>query len=317
MAEIKMQLLTVAGQVLQLFLLIGVGAVCRRTKLLDDGAVRGIVNLLLKLVTPALMIECFQRPLEPHLVGQLAAAFAVALLLHLLMIAIAAAVYRGDDAATPVHRLAVVFSNGGFMGIPLEMALLGRDGVFYGVIYVAVFNLVIWSWGLKVMRGGRGGGSRWRALLNPGVLGLSVALPLFLGSVALPNFVRTPIRMLSDLNTPLAMLVIGYYLAGTNPLKFLKSPAALGSSVLRLAVAPLLAIAVCAALGGFVDRTLALALVIAASAPVAAMVTMFAAKFGRDVELAVALVSGTTLLSVVSMPAVITLARCVLRGAGD
>jgi predicted permease len=55
-----------------------------------------------------------------------------------------------------------------------------------------------------------------------------------------------------------------------------------------------------------------LALVVAASAPVAAMVSMFAAKFGRDVDLSVGLVSGTTLLSVFTMPPVIALAMEVL-----
>ena len=57
---------------------------------------------------------------------------------------------------------------------------------------------------------------------------------------------------------------------------------------------------------------LAHALVTAASAPVAAMVSMFASKYERDVDLSVGLVSGTTLLSIITMPPVIALAMEVL-----
>ena len=55
-----------------------------------------------------------------------------------------------------------------------------------------------------------------------------------------------------------------------------------------------------------------LAMTVAASAPVAAMVSMFAQKFGRDVDVSVSVVSGTTLLSILTMPVVIALAMGVL-----
>ena len=60
------------------------------------------------------------------------------------------------------------------------------------------------------------------------------------------------------------------------------------------------------------DRVMMLSLVAAASAPVAATVTMFASKYGRDVDLSVGVVSGTTILSIVTMPTVIALAMSVL-----
>ena len=51
-------------------------------------------------------------------------------------------------------------------------------------------------------------------------------------------------------------------------------------------------------------------------APVAAMVSMFATKFGRDVDTGVAVVSGTTLASIVTMPPVIALAMWLLGNGG-
>ena len=50
---------------------------------------------------------------------------------------------------------------------------------------------------------------------------------------------------------------------------------------------------------------------IAASAPVAATTTMFATKFKADVELSVGIVSATTLLSIATMPLVVSLATMI------
>ena len=304
--------LLVARQVAVLFALIGVGAACRRTKLLNVESVRGIVNVLLLLVTPSLIVECFQRPLDRGMLGQLGLAFVIAASLHALLIAAAARLFRGDDAESPVLRLAAVFSNAGFMGIPLEQAVLGREGVFYGVVYIAVFNLLIWSWGFATMSGRGAGRDLCRTFVNPGTVGVALGLPLFLFSVTLPDVAREPVRMLAGLNTPLAMLVIGFYLAGSNPLAAFRSPRALAASALRLAGAPLALLGVFWLLRGRLDRTMMLALVIGASAPVAAMVTMFSARFNRDIDLAVGLVSGTTLASVATMPTVVALAMNLL-----
>ena len=68
----------VATQVGVLFALMAVGAVCRRTRLLDDAAVRGIVNVLVLVVTPALIVHCFQRDFDPSKLAALGTAFGIA-----------------------------------------------------------------------------------------------------------------------------------------------------------------------------------------------------------------------------------------------
>ena len=119
---------------------------------------------------------------------------------------------------------------------------------------------------------------------------------------------------MAGLNTPLAMLVIGFYLAGADFRRVLATPAAYVAAFVRLVAFPLVLVGALWLMRGHLDRTMSLAMVIAASAPVAAMVTMFAAKFERDVDLSVGLVSGTTLLSMLTMPPVIALAMEALGG---
>ena len=308
-------LATVATQVGVLFALMAVGALCRRIRLLDEASVKGIVNVLILAVTPCLIIDVFQRPFDPAMLRSFGEAFVIVVAAHAALILLARLTARGDGRALPVLRLATVFSNAGFMGVPLEYAILGPEGVFYGIVYVAAFNLFIWSWGLVEMRGS--GRMDWASvrpmLVNPGTVGIAVGLPLFLLSVSLPQVVKTPVHLMSEMNTPLAMLVIGFYLAGADFRRVLRSGAAYVAASIRLVAFPLALVGLLWLLRGSLDRTMSLALVIAASAPVAAMVSMFASKFGRDVDLSVGLVSGTTLLSIVTMPPVIALAMSVLE----
>lgn len=303
--------LAVAGQVGVLFALMGVGVVCRRAKLVDDASVKGMVNVLLLVVTPCLMVDVFQRPFDSSMLKSLGIAFAVALAAHAFMIAIAVSAMKKVRADTKeVLRVATVFSNAGFMGIPLEQAILGDEGVFFGVVYVVVFNLLIWSWGLAVMGGSI---NRRMMLVNPGTIGVALGLPLFLLSVKLPTAVATPVSMLADLNTPLAMIVTGYYLAGAKLSAVAVSPAAYLCSFFRLIACPLMVIAALWPFKALLDREMMLALVIPASAPVAAMVTMFASKYGRDVDMSVGIVCATTVLSILTMPSIIALAMEILK----
>ena len=318
-------LATVAVQVGVLFALMAVGAVCRRVHLVDETSVKGIVNVLLLVVTPSLIIDSFQRPFDSSMMHGFFWAFAIAAFAHVAIILFARLFSRGDDKSRPVLRLAMVFSNAGFMGIPLEQAILGAEGVFYGIVYVVVFNFFMWSWGLYEMRDASGQRTsrrdaptvkRWRSLrpmiVNPGTVGLAIGLPLFFASVSLPAILKTPISLLAGLNTPLAMLVIGFYLAGADFRRVVRMPSAYLAAAVRLIAYPLAIVALLFPLRAHFPRDMMLALVTAASAPVAAMVSMFASKFERDVDLSVGLVSGTTLLSILTMPPVIAFAMEVL-----
>jgi len=308
-------MLIVAKQVAILFLLMGVGFVCRKRRILDDLSSKGVIDVLILFVTPCVIVDAFLRPFDPLMMKELGIAFLVAVAGHLVVIALACLLVRHwADGTQRVLRIAAVFSNAGFIGIPLEQAILGDRGVFFGVSYIIVFNLFIWSWGYAVMRGRASGkGLPVRVMLvNPGTVGLSAGLLAFLLPWGLPDMVRVPIHALAGMNTPLAMIVIGYYLAGARLGPVLRMRAAHVSAAIRMVVCPLLVTAALYPFRRSLDRDMMLALVIASAAPVAAMVSMFAAKFDRDVDASVGLVSGTTVLSILTLPPVVALAMHIL-----
>ena len=302
--------LIVAQQVAVLFVLMGFGAVMRKAGFFKENAIDGIVNVLILVVTPCLVVDVFQRPFDPSKLKGLGCAFVLAVLIHVVLIVLSKFVvrHRDEDVRRPL-RLAAVFSNAGFMGIPLEQAILGDAGVFYGVVYIVVFNLVLWSWGLKTMSGGM---NRLKMWVNPGTVGLVLGAPFFFLSMKLPTVIGIPLHHMANLNTPLAMIVIGYALAGAEFGKVLRTGSVYVATLVRLVICPLLVIAALYPFRHALDRNMMLAMTVAASAPVAAMVSMFASKFNRDVDVSVAVVSGTTLLSILTMPVVIAFAMGIL-----
>ena len=317
--------LIVAQQVAILFVLMGFGAVMRKAGFFKENAIDGIVNVLILVVTPCLIVDVFQRPFDSSMLKGLGLAFLIAVLAHVVLILLAKAAvhHRNEDIRRPL-RLAAVFSNAGFMGIPLEQAVLGDVGVFYGIVYVVVFNLFMWSWGYHIMKneerrvmsvGGKTPHSSFfnlHSVVNPGTVGLALGAPLFFLSMKLPVVIGMPVHHMANLNTPLAMIVIGYALAGAEFGKVLRTGSVYVATLVRLVACPLLVIAALYPFRHALDRNMMLAMTVAASAPVAAMVSMFAQKFGRDVDVSVAVVSGTTLLSILTMPVVIAFAMGIL-----
>lgn len=307
--------LLTAQQVGVLFTLMAVGYIFRRRGLISDAFVKGCVNLLLLIVTPCLIVHVFQRPFSQAMFENLGWALATAFAAHFIGIFFAEICFRNvDDMKRGVLKFATVFSNAGFMGIPLEYAILGPEGAFYGAVYVVVFNLLCWTYGLKIVCGHVRDMNRRVIFVNPGTIGIAVGLPLFLTSTTLPTIIHDPVKYVSDLNTPLAMLVIGFYLADARFAAYFRCVPALVASGLRLVAIPALVVAGLVAVRGFgLDPTMAIALTASASAPVAAMNTMFASKYGRDVDVSVGLVAVTTLLSILTMPVLVGFAMWIFR----
>ena len=294
-------ILTVGEQVLVLFLLMAVGFVCGKLKILTGNAVASITDLLLYIVTPCMILYSYQRAFDPDMLRGFLIAFAAAVGIHLINIVLSLLLIRDrDQARRRVLQFAAIFSNCGYMSIPLQQAVLGSDGVFYGSAYIAIFNLIFWSYGVFLMSGDRKAFSGKRILLNPGILPVLAGILMFLLSIPLPEFLNTTMASIASLNTPLPMFITGYYLSNVRFREYPISGAVCWSMALRLILLPFLALGLMALCG--VRGVVLVTSTIAASAPAAAATTMFALKFHQDTDLSAELVSLTTLFSILTMP---------------
>lgn len=302
--------LTVGQQVLILFALMAVGFVLGKAKLMDDRGSLAMTNLVMYAVSPAMMVVAFQREKNAADLHNFLVCLLLAVAVHAVSILLARVCLRGKDATCGILQFGTVFSNCGFMGYPLMLALLGSIGVFYGSAYVVVFTVLSWTAGIYMITHDAGNLQVKHILLNPGVLSVVAAMVLYLLAVRLPEIVMTPLNYLANMNTPLPTIVVGYQLSHANFSTAFSDRRSWLALVLRLAVVPLVTIGLC---WGFrVDSAVALVTVIAASTPPAALLSMFAQKFGGDTKLASSVVSVFTALSVLTIPPVVGLAQYLM-----
>ena len=299
--------LTVASNVLTLFILMGVGVACAKTKLLSDGAVKALANLVLYIATPCVIIKSCIREFDPAMLRGFLIVVAVAAVNHAVLVFLARVVFPdSDENRRRVLRCATVFSNAGYMAIPLQQAILGEVGVFYCAAYIIVFNLFLWTYGLVEMSGDTRLSAK-KILLNPGIIGVVVGLTLFVLPISVPTLLTDAIGHFAALNTPIPMLIVGYYLAQTNLMSALKDGRGWLCIALRLVAVPLLALGALLLCG--VRGDLLTACMICIATPVATACTMFATRFDRDPRLSVNLVSLSTLVSVGTLPLMVALTR--------
>ena len=319
----------VSLKVLLLFILIALGFLCQRTRLLTEEANKCMADIVMYFVTPCVIINAFSATLYPkeellHILKNIGVVAIIAIVAHIAMIALTSVIFRAkEDQKHRVMRFAGVFSNAGFIALPLAQALIdtptSHEGALYAAVYLAVFNIALWTWGLVDMNGDKNSISARKILLNPGIIGVAIGLILFTtplyisinGSVGLPipSLVSDVLSALSALNLPLPMLMVGFYLGKADLRSAFKDGWSYLCIALRLIVFPLAVLGV-AYLCGVRGNVLTVS-VIGASAPVGATATIFSAKFNRDTELSVRLVSLSTILSMITMPLIIALTQVI------
>lgn len=304
-------LLSVAQQVCILFILMGVGFLCTKKKMLTEVAVESIAKVLLYTVTPCVIVESFNRPFDASMLSGLGIAALVAFGVHLFNIVLVTLFIRdNNEARRRVLQFGTVFSNCGYMALPLQAAILGSDGVFYGAAYIAVFNLFNWTYGLFLMGAESEKISVKKIFLNPGVISVTIGLILFLTPLDLPKILSVSVSHFAALNTPVPMLIIGFYLAGITSLASLRDKKLMLSFFLRLIVSPLVTLLILYLFK--LKGVLPVSMIVAASAPTAANTVVFSAMYKRDTELAAEMISLSTLLSIITMPLIVSLAMSVL-----
>ena len=300
----------VFSQVLILMILVALGAMLSKTGILTESGVRSITDMVLMTVTPCVIIKSFVREFDAKALKGLLISFLIAALVHIGFIVLSRIILHSKDISRErVLRLGVVFTNCGYMSLPLQEAILGETGVFYGSSFIAIFNLFVWSYGIITISGDKKYLTPKKLVFNPGMIGLAVGLVIFLFSIPVPKIIYQPISFVASLNTPLPMIIIGYHLSKTDILKSIKDLQCLLASLVRMLLLPSVAIALmylCRVRG---DMLVSAA--ISCSAPTAAITTMFASKFGGDTELSVNMVSLTTIMSLLTMPLIITAAQLI------
>lgn len=294
-------------QIITMVLYMVIGFLLFRGKKITKTGSTDLATLLIWLIVPVVVIKSYCVEPTAQRIAGLGISAGATLLCLAASIGISRLVYKKH----PIEHFGAAFSNAGFIGIPLVQAALGDGAVFYVTTFVALLNSLQWVYGVAVLKEEKLKPSK-SMVLNPLVISMLIGLLLFFTGLGakLPEIVMATMGGISAMNAPLAMLVMGVYLAQAD-LKSLWIDGRLYLiSLIRLAVIPLVTLLLLWLLP--IDDTIILALLLTASAPVGANVAVYAQLHNKDYVYATKTVVTSTLLSLVSMPLILTLAQWLL-----
>lgn len=302
--------INVAENVFVMFLLMGLGYILAKKKIITDEGIKQLTEILLLTVVPCVIINAYQRDFDPNMAKKLCVALLFSIVVHIVAVIICPIVFsRSNKAVKRINIFGAIYGNCGFMALPIIQSLYGNDGVFYAVAFVTVFNILYWTHGVYIYTSDVKQISLKSILKTPGIVGTIIGLLFFFLRVRLPDPVLKTVSFMASLNTPIPMIILGTYLVGFD-FKIIKNISMWGVCIFRLIAFPIIGIAVSYILN--MDNAISMPLIISCGCPVATVSSLFAVRYGLDSKYASQIVSLSTILSIITIPATMVLATVVL-----
>lgn len=330
--------LTVARQLIVMAIIVVISFFFSRKNKFGQNASQYLSRLLLYVINPCMIVSTFDVEFSGQKLRSLGLAIGVSFAFHLIMIAIATPLFgrkkssqdqeardenlvqdqnRGRDS---LSKIGIVFTNSGFIGIPLINGVFGGEGVFYLMGYILVFNVLLWVWGEWLMTGTM---RPLKILTNPNVLACAAGLAVFCLPFKVPYVIIEPLKMIGACNGAVSMILLGLLFSafGENSMEGQKRAAfakPLARDVfLRLVFCPLILLGATllflSAFSSVPEINLIMSvLFIAACCPVGMSVSSFAVVFKKDADYASLLVAVSSAACVVTIPLLVALLEALV-----
>lgn len=302
---------TIALQVVMLYIIAGIGFAADKFGVFTRDDAKRVINLLFNIILPIAVIRSFLTiEYSAEHVRGLFIAFLCAAATHIFGIAVSSLTFRKRSLLERgIFHYGTVFSNAAFLALPLAQSVIGAEGVFYCSVYIGVFNIFAFTYGIYEISGRKADINVKKIFLNPGSVSVIIGIPLFLLRVKLPHIIDYPMELAGGINSPLAMIIFGTFLANSNFKNIFIKKEIFFVSFLRLVFIPLamtLLFRLCGVTGDLLT-----AMAISASAPTATNTAMYAAKYDNDAGLGSEIAAQSSVLSVITMPVVVAVSSVI------
>lgn len=301
----------VLNQVVIMALLILVGVICYKTKIVNSESTKSLSSLVLMVVNPIIIIVSYQVPFNKKLLKGLLISLLFSVISTIIAIILSHVFIRKKGERLSLERFSAIYSNCGFMGIPLINGVYGEEGVFYLTAYVTVFNLLVWTHGVFMMKGKFNFKMIVSAFKNTAVIATILGFVLFILKITIPSTIYDTLSFLANMNTPLAMIAAGATIAQTNILNSLKNKRLYLVSAVKLVAVPAVTALILCFLP--INNVIIGTIVLASACPAAATGTLFAIRFNKDSFYASELFAVTTLLSIATLPLIMEAAQRLMN----
>ncbi|MBN2851159.1 MAG: AEC family transporter [Clostridia bacterium] len=296
-----MEVSIVLNQVLILFIILIVGYIANKLKIISDDLNKKLSNLIVKITMPAIILVSTQIEFSKENLTNTLWILVISFTFFIISILVSQLLYRNSsDDRKPVLKFATSFSNCGYMGFPILYGLFGDIGIFYGAIFQIPFNIFIWTYGVIIFKKHNDVKQMLKDVLNPSIIALFLGFILMAFNWKIPDPFYSSLNYIGGLTTPLSMLVIGATLGTIRLREVLKDKMVYIVSLLRLILIPVLCYF---SFVLFNPPKMALTIcVLLLAMPSAAATTIFAQEYNGNAKLAAGVVSFSTFASLLTIP---------------
>lgn len=300
-----MTFFTVFFQMLALLIMIGAGYLAARTGMMDAHTNNQMSNMIVNIFNPLLIFAS-----AANAVGQISldAMWTVGLiavgmfLIFIIAGMILAPFFEKDLQQRKIFQLMVIFSNVGFIGIPVISSIFGEEYVVYVTEFMLVYTLVFYTYGITLMEG-RFSASSLKAMVNPGtIFGVAAMLVIIFG-IPIPDFIKTAVTYLGNVTSPMALAAVGFALSQADLKSIFCQPRLYVFSVIKLLVLPLLMLPLLRLVTN--DGVLLNVCMVMFGMPIGNMPLILGNQKGLDVSACSAAIILTTILCIFTVPVLI------------
>ncbi len=281
------------------------GYILVKTKMVRSEAISAFATVLMYVCQPCLTVYSFQKvDFSVQLVKSMGVFFLVTLVLQGVLLLCFYLIFRRkyENIKYRICTLATTLGNCTFMGVPLLEALFPEhpETVVYSLSYFLAMSVLSWTAGSYIITQDKKYISIRKLVLNPAVLSMAAAIPIFVSGFQFHEQIEGMITLLGRMTTPLCMLVMGMRLATVRIRPIFTDALQYTAIFIKQIIMPLLAFVVILLLP--LDPVMKQTLFILAATPVASVILNFAEMLGQGQETAANMVLLGTLLSVITIP---------------
>lgn len=299
-------ILLIKQNVVMLFYMI-IGYFLFKKKLITNSGSNEIGKLLLYVVMPTAIMKSYSIDFSIEMLIGLCISFGGAVASLGISILISRLVFKNKNS---IEKFSAAFSNAGFIGIPLVSMTLGEGAVFFIASYVALLNILQWTYGVYIITENREYISLKNIYKNPIIISFVIGIMLFILPIKLPSTVTTVMNTIAAMNGPLAMIILGVYIGQIKLKELFNDKIVYACSLVRLIVIPIATIIVLSIIPSkFI--IIKLTILIVTSAPVGSNVAIFSQIYNKDYKQAVKDICLSTILCIITLPLIISISNYI------
>ena len=300
----------VVSSVLILFILVALGYGIGKRKIIRPECASDLSSFLVKIAMPVTVFLSMQMEYKPELAAEGVRIFIAAFIFHFFCLLVGMAAVRlcsvkSEDRG--VWLFVSLFSNNGFMGFPLALAIYGNDGLFLMSIANVVTNFLIFSIGVRLLTRGKNISEKLnirKMFVNNINIAVVLGLICYFSQIRLPQLMLNTLDYVGRITAGLSMIVVGLSLSKMDARQMFRGKNVWLLTAVRLAVIPALTILILKLLPGMKGGMTAGILVLMSGLPSASTVTIISEQYHLDNPLASKAIFMTTLLCIATIPAV-------------